>query len=104
MELQAKGLPLASNVIAVYGFDIPKTRHTGAVRGLIAVIPRNRIRNLPDADSLATASLSSGYLQAQIGESVCVAWQQGDFVYVCLIRGGPDSLSTLQSVLEQPSA
>jgi len=101
---KAKGLPLASKVIAVYGFDIPKMRHTGTVRGLIAVIPRSRIRNLPDADSLATASLSSGYLQAQIGESVCVAWQQGDFVYVCLIRGGPDSLSTLQSLLEQPSA
>jgi hypothetical protein len=105
---QAKGLPLASNLIEVYGFDVPKTRHAGAdpgaVRGLIAVIPRSRIRNLPEADSLATASPSSGYLQAQIGESVCVAWQQGDFVYVCLIRGGPDSLSTLQSLLEQPSA
>jgi hypothetical protein len=105
---EARGLPLASNVIAVYGFDVPKTRRAGAdpgaVRGLIAVIPRSRIRNLPEADSLATASPLSGYLQAQIGESVCVAWQQGDFVYVCLIRGGPDSLSTLQSVLEQPSA
>jgi len=107
---EARGLPLASNVIAVYGFDVPKSRRSGAsgqpgeVRGLIAVIPRSRIRNLPEADSLATASPLSGYLQAQIGESVCVAWQQGDFVYVCLIRGGPDSLSTLQSLLEQPSA
>ena len=33
-----------------------------------------------------------------------LAWQQGDFVYVCLIRGGPDSLSTLQDLLHQPSA
>jgi len=98
----AKGLPFAPNVIAVYGFDIPKTRHTGAVRGLIAVIPRNRIRNVPQADSLATASIE--YLEARIGTgSVCVAWQQGDVVCVCLIQG-PDSLSTLQGVLQQPSA
>jgi hypothetical protein len=100
---QAKGLALAPNVIAVYSFDIPKTRHTGAVRGLIAVIPLDRIRNnVPTAGSLATAS--SEYLEARNGDSVCAAWQQGDFVYVCLIRGGPDSLSTLQSLLQQPSA
>src|SRR5580704_16189428 len=39
---EARGLPLASKVIAVYGFDVPKTRRAGAdpgaVRGLIAVI------------------------------------------------------------------
>jgi hypothetical protein len=99
----AKSLPLAPNVIAVYGFDIPKTRHTGAVRGLIAVIPLDKIRNnVPTAGSLATAS--SEYLETRSGDSVCVAWQQGDFVYVCLIQGGPDSLSTLQSLLQQPSA
>ena len=90
-------------MIAVYGFDIPKTRHTGAVRGLIAVIPLDKIRNnVPTAGSLATAS--SEYLETRSGDSVCVAWQQGDFVYVCLIQGGPDSLSTLQSLLQQPSA
>ena len=101
---EARGLPLASNVIAVYGFDIPKTRHTGAVRGLIAVIPRARIRKLPRSDSLATASSLSEYLESRIGtDSVCVAWQQDDVVCVCLIQG-PDSLSTLQSVLQQPSA
>jgi hypothetical protein len=100
---KAKGLPLAPNLIAVYGFDIPNTRHTGVVRGLIAVIPLARIRNVPAADSLATAP-SSDYLEARIGTgSVCVAWQQGDVVCVCLIQG-PDSLSTLQSVLQQPSA
>jgi hypothetical protein len=100
---KAKGLPLAPNVIAVYGFDIPNTRRTGAVRGLIAVIPLARIRKRPTADSLATAP-SSDYLEARIGTgSVCVAWQQGDVVCVCLIQG-PDSLSTLQGVLQQPSA
>jgi hypothetical protein len=101
---KAKGLSLAPNVIAVYGFDIPNPRHTGAVRGLIAVIPRARIRKLPKADSLATASSLSEYLESRIGtDSVCVAWQQGDVVCVCLIQG-PDSLSTLQSALQQPSA
>jgi hypothetical protein len=70
---------------------------------LIAVIPLDKIRNnVPTAGSLATAS--SEYLETRSGDSVCVAWQQGDVVYVCLIQGGPDSLSTLQSLLQQPSA
>jgi hypothetical protein len=101
---RAKGLPDASNLIAVYAFDIPETRRHNAIRGLIAVIPQSRIRNPPTADSLATAVPSLGYLPARIGDSVCVAWQQREVVYVCLIQGGPDSLATLQSVLEQPSA
>jgi hypothetical protein len=100
----AKGLALAPSVIAVYGFDIPKGRRAAAVHGLIAVLPRNCVGRLPEADSLATAAPTSGYVSARIGESVCVAWQQGDVVCVCLIQGGPDSLSTLQNVLEQPSA
>jgi nitrate reductase NapE component len=100
-----KSLPLAANVISVYGFEMPKTRQLGAVQGLIAVIPRNRVRNpLPPADSLAMASPTADYITARIGESVCVAWRQGDFVYVCLVSGGPDSLSRLQAVLEQPAA
>jgi len=100
----AKGLPAAPDVIAVYGFDIPKTHHHGAARGLIAVIPRNRIRNLPAAGSLATASPTSEYMEARLGESVSVAWQEGNVVYVCLLQGGADSLSTLQGILDQPSA
>ncbi|HXY35627.1 MAG TPA: hypothetical protein VEI07_15450 [Planctomycetaceae bacterium] len=96
-----KGLPLAPGLIAVYGFE---TRRSGGVQGLIAVIPRKGVRNPPTADSLATAAPTSEYLSARIGESVCVAWQQGDVVCVCVIKGGPDSLSTLQSLLEQPAA
>jgi hypothetical protein len=99
-----KSLPLASaNVIAVYGFELPKSRQPGVVQGLIAVIPRSRVHNPPTADSLATASPSDYLTTARIGESVCVAWQQDDFVYVCLVSG-PDSLSRLQSVLQQPAA
>jgi hypothetical protein len=101
---QAKGLPAAPNVIAVYSFDIPKNRRHGAARGLLAVIPRNRVRNQPEADSLSRASATSEYVDARLGESVCVAWQEGNVVCVCLIQGGPDSLSTLQGILEQPSA
>jgi hypothetical protein len=101
---QAKGLPDASNLIAVYAFDIPETRRHNLIRGLIAVIPLSRIRNPPTADSLATATPLHDYLPARIGDSVCVAWQQDKVVYVCLIQGGPDSLATLQGVLEQPSA
>jgi hypothetical protein len=101
---QAKGLPLAPNMIAVYGFDVPETRRAGSVRGLIAVIPLSRFRNPPAAASLANAAPAGGYLSARIGESVCVAWQQGDFVYVCLIQGGGDSLGTLQGLLQQPAA
>ncbi len=103
---EAKGLPLASDVIAVYGFEIPKSRRPGseAVRGLIALIPLSKVRNVPAANSLAMATPTSGYVQAQIGESIAVAWQQGDAVCVCLIRGDANSLSTLQGMLEQPAA
>jgi hypothetical protein len=101
---QAKGLSLEPNVIAVYGFEVPKTRRSDAIRGLIAVIPRSRIRSLPVADSLATASPTGGYLPARIGDSICVAWQQGDVVCVCLLRGGADSLEALQSALGEPAA
>ncbi len=100
-DKQAKGL-IDPNVIAVYGFDLPKTRRSTAVRGLIAVLPRSRIRGVPVADSLATAS-PTGYVAARIGDSICVAWQQGDRVFVGLLKGGPDSLETLQSALAEPA-
>jgi hypothetical protein len=95
-------LQVDANVIAVYAFDVPKTR--GAVRGLMAVIPRSRIRGLPVADSLASASPMDGYVPARIGESICVAWRQGDFVCVCLLKGGADSLEALQNALGEPAA
>jgi hypothetical protein len=104
---QAKGLPLAANAIAVYGFEYEfdgRPRQSEPIQGLIAVIPRNQVRDAPAETSLAAAVPTSGYLTARIGESVCVAWQEGDYVYVCLVRGGPDSLSRLQQALEQPAA
>ncbi len=104
---QAKGLPLAANAIAVYGFDFEfdvRARQPEPIRGLIAIIPRSLVRNPPAETSLTMAVPTSDYLTARIGESVCVAWQEGDYVYVCLVRGGPDSLSRLQQVLEQPAA
>jgi hypothetical protein len=101
---QARALQLDANVIAVYGFDVPKTRRSGAVRGLMAVIPRGHIRGLTVADSLATASPMEGYVPARIGDSICVAWRQGDFVCVCLLKGGADSLEALQNALGEPAA
>ncbi len=103
-DKQAKGLPLAPNLIAVYGFELPPTRQAESIPGLIAVIPRNRVRNPPLETALTTAVPTDGYITARIGESVCVAWQDSGYVYVCLVRGGPDSLSKLQRILEQPSA
>jgi hypothetical protein len=102
-EKRAKGLPLAASMSAVYGFDVP-TRQPEPIQGLIAIIPRNRVRNPPAETSLTAAVPTGGYVTARIGESVCVAWQEGDYVYVCLVRGGPDSLSRLQQALEQPAA
>jgi hypothetical protein len=98
-----KSLPLAAaNVIAVYGFKLPNVKQLAEVQGLVAVIPLSRVSNAPTADSPANAS-PSDYLTARIGESVCVAWKQEGFVYVCLMSG-PDSLSRLQAVLQQPAA
>jgi hypothetical protein len=99
-----KGLPLASRVIAVYGFTIPATHGHSAINGLIAVIPQNLIRDRLLAGSLSVAAPIGGYLPARIGESSCVAWRQGNVVCVCLIQGGADSLSILQNALAEPAA
>jgi hypothetical protein len=102
---QARGLPLAPSVIAVYGFTIPETHGHSAIKGLIAVIPqKNLVRNRQVASSLSDAAPIGGYLPTQIGESSCVAWRQGDVVCVCLIQGGADSLSILQNALAEPAA
>jgi hypothetical protein len=99
-----KGWPDAGrHQFAVYGFSIPgRQRH--AVRGLLAVIPVGQMRSPPEEQSLLTAQFGD-YLSARIGESVSVAWteNEGKFVYVCVIEGGEESLSTLRQILG-PSA
>jgi hypothetical protein len=100
----AKGLPDASSrhQFAVYGFVIPgRQRHP--IRGLLAVVPRRQMRAPPTDESLSTAQ-SSDYLSARIGESVSVAWTDGDLVYVCLVEGGEDSLATLRQILGASAA
>ncbi len=91
-------------MIAVYGFEVPERGRFGSVKGLIAVIrgarfairltPIRSRRLLRRADICRRGS----------GDAVCVAWQQGGFVYVCLIKGGADSLETLQNALGEPAA
>lgn len=97
-----KGWPDAGgHQFAVYGFMFPgRQRH--AIRGLIAVIPRGQMRSPPEEQSLLTAQFGD-YLSAQIGESVSVAWTENNLVYVCVIEGGEESLSTLRQMLG-PSA
>ena len=56
------------------------------------------------AASLATAAPTGSYLSARIGDSMCVAWQEGDVVCVCLVKGGADSLEALQNALGEPAA
>jgi hypothetical protein len=98
-----KGWPDAGrHQFAVYGFTLPgRPRH--AIRGLLAVIPRGQMRLPPEEQSLLTAAQVGDYLSAQIGESVCVTWTENNLVYVCVIEGGGESLSTLQQMLG-PSA
>jgi hypothetical protein len=100
----AKGLPDGSNPhqFAVYGFVIPG-RQRRPISGLLAVIPRHRMRAPPEAQSLSEAS-ASDYLPARIGETVSVAWTDGDVVYVCMVEGGADSLDVLKRILGAPAA
>jgi hypothetical protein len=102
-EQIAKAWPDASgHQFAVYGFVLPgRQRH--AIRGLLAAIPRGQMRAPPTDLSLMTAP-SSDYLSAQIGESVSVSWTEGDVVYVCLVEGGEDSLTTLKQMLGASAA
>ena len=93
----ANGHPLA-----VYGFVVP-IRHRQPIRGLLAVVPRRLLRAPPPAESLSTAP-SNGYVAARIGDSVSVAWSEGDVTYVCLVEGGEDSLAALRQVLGASAA
>jgi hypothetical protein len=99
----AKGWPDAGrHQFAVYGFILPgRQRHP--VRGLLAVIPRGQMRSPPQEQSVLTAQQFGEYLSTQIGESVSVAWTENDLVYVCVVEGGGESLSTLLQILG-PSA
>lgn len=106
----AKGWPDVSrgHQFAVYGFVLPgrqreNERRGQRMRGLLAVIPRRQMRAPPEDASLMTAQ-SSDYLSARIGESVSVAWTDGDMVYVCLVEGGEDSLATLRQMLGASAA
>jgi hypothetical protein len=99
-----KGWPDADrHQFAVYGFTLPgRQRH--AIRGLLAVIPVGQMRAPPEEQSLLMAQFGD-YLSARIGESVSVAWTEKDknLVYVCVIEGGEESISTLRQILG-PSA
>jgi hypothetical protein len=97
----AKAWPDASgrHQFAVYGFVIP-SRQRHAVRGLLAVVPRRKVSAPPQVQSIGTAP-SSDYFSARLGEgeAVSVAWTEGDVVYVCLVVGGEEPLTTLRQML-----
>jgi hypothetical protein len=97
----AKGWPDTSSrhQFAVYGFLVP-SRQRHAVRGLLAVVPRRQVSAPPQAQSIGAAP-SGEYLSARLGEgeAVSVAWTDGDVVYVCLVVGGEEPLTTLRQML-----
>ncbi len=100
-QQMAKGWPdtAGGHQFAVYGFVIPgRQRH--AVRGLLAVVPRRQVSAPPQAQSIGAAP-SGEYLSARLGEgeAVSVAWTEGDVVYVCLVVGGEEPLTTLRQML-----
>ncbi len=97
----AKGWPDSSgrHQFAVYGFMIP-SRQRHAVRGLLAVVPRRQVSDPPEAQSIGAAP-SGDYFSARLGEgeALRVAWTEGDVVYVCLVVGGEEPLTTLRQML-----
>ncbi|HEX4072259.1 MAG TPA: hypothetical protein VHX68_13860 [Planctomycetaceae bacterium] len=97
----AKGWPDTSgrHQFAVYGFLVP-SRQRHAVRGLLAVVPRRQVSAPPEAQSIGAAP-SGEYFSARLGEgeAVRVAWTEGDVVYVCLVVGGEEPLTTLRQML-----
>jgi hypothetical protein len=101
-----KGWPDTSSrhQFAVYGFVVP-SRQRHPIRGLLAVVPRRQVSTIPQAQSIGTAP-SGDYFSARLGEgeAVCVAWTEGDVVYVCLVEGGEEPLSTLRQMLGASAA
>ncbi len=77
-------------------------RRGAPIQGSLAIIPSRRISALPTATSFTLASPSYPMIGHQ--RFVAVAWQESDFVYVCLIPANPAHLEMLQRALQGESA
>lgn len=91
---QAARIDDTSRQVAAYQFEIAVGRGR-TVTGWIMVAPADRITDPPPADSFQLSSVrySSGLAS--------VAWTEGNFVYVCVVRGGEDALQAVEWALDR---
>lgn len=81
--------------VAVYFFTLPGRRQT-VLEGRLAVLPTPFVRTPPGATSFAT--VAPGYR----GDFCTRSWTEGQFVYVCCLKGSGNDLNRL--LPKQPPA
>jgi hypothetical protein len=76
---------------AVYFFQLPR-RRGGPVAGRLLVIPARSLSNLPAGTSfLADPAIYPG------GGYCATVWVEGEFAYVCIVKGGENELQRLHA-------
>lgn len=81
----------------VYRFEIREPGRA-PVSAAILALPADRVLPLPAARHLAATGTE--YVMTAEARFATAAWQDGDVVYVCLVRSGGDTLDRLRRALE----
>lgn len=71
-----------------------ETRRGHVVQGMLVTLPAKRVSPPPAADRFATASPRYPTFEGQ--PFAAVAWQEGQWIYLCLIPNQPGDLELLQ--------
>lgn len=93
-EPEPRALPVSSRRrVPAYLFAL-SVRGRPAVQGYLVAIPANLMTELPPASSFRHENglYSDGHAS--------VAWTDGDFVFLCVVRGGDDALRLVERALD----
>lgn len=78
------------------------SRRGHSVQGVLVTVPAHRVSPPPAADRFATASPRYRTYEGQ--PFAAVAWQEGQWVYICLIPNNPGDLELLQRSTQATAA
>lgn len=86
--------------VALFGFDVPA--RDGLHRGVLLVIPKDRLDDPPSRTMPVFEDRAENYARRASGTYHSFAWQSDGFVYVCFVP--KDSLRALQQVVSGRNA
>lgn len=95
---QPRGFPPGTgpHAAALYYFALRDGR-PGRVDGILLVTPKQNIAEPPANQRFNAQGVGSGPVST-------VAWTEGEYVYVCVVRGGGDSLERVERALRLTQA